>query len=128
MKELGVAHLFNPKTRCQLRSVTFKFFRVKSFFISQRQSLKDPFYFTPVFININVSKNALTGVRTPKGKVDLAADNGMSRERFAKRMLKAIKSKKQEVHIASAKEKLGVYLKQFFSKLLSVLVRKMSVT
>ena len=87
MKELGVAHLFNPKTRCQLRSVTFKFFRVKLFFISQRQSLKNPFYFTPVFININVSKNALMGVRTLKGKVDLTADIGVSRERFAKRML-----------------------------------------
>jgi len=46
--------------------------------------------------------------------VGLAADIGVSPKRCAKRMLKAIKNKKQEVHIASAKKKLGVYLKRFF--------------
>jgi dehydrogenase/reductase SDR family protein 7B len=43
-------------------------------------------------------------------------------------MLKAIKNKKEEVYIAGAKEKLGVYVKRFFPTLFSVLVRKMSVT
>ena len=82
----------------------------------------------PGFINTNVSKNALTGNGTPQGKMDAATGNGISPERCAKLMLKAIKSKKEEVCIAGAKEKLGVYLKRFFPKLLSILIRKMRVT
>jgi dehydrogenase/reductase SDR family protein 7B len=82
----------------------------------------------PGFINTNVSKNALTGNGTPQGKVDVATGNGMSPERCAKRMLKAIKNKKEEVYIAGVKEKLGVHVKRFFPKLFSVLVRKIRVT
>ncbi|WP_435414216.1 SDR family oxidoreductase [Polaribacter aestuariivivens] len=82
----------------------------------------------PGFINTNVSKNALTGNGTPQGKMDVATGNGMSPERLAVLMLKAIKNKKEEVYIAGAKEKLGVYVKRFFPKLFSILVRKMSVT
>jgi dehydrogenase/reductase SDR family protein 7B len=82
----------------------------------------------PGFINTNVSKNALTGNGTPQGKTDMATGNGMSPERCAKHMLRAIKNKKEEVYIAGAKEKLGVYVKRFFPKLFSILVRKMSVT
>jgi len=82
----------------------------------------------PGFINTNVSKNALTGNGTPQGKVDVATGNGMSPERCAKRMLKAIKNEKEEVYIAGVKEKLGVYVKRFFPKLFSVLVRKIRVT
>ncbi|QNM84950.1 SDR family oxidoreductase [Polaribacter pectinis] len=82
----------------------------------------------PGFINTNVSKNALTGDGTPQGKMDVATGNGMSAERLAKLMAKAIKKKKEEIYIAGAKEKLGVYVKRFFPKLFSILVRKMSVT
>lgn len=82
----------------------------------------------PGFINTNVSKNALTGNGTPQGKMDLATGNGMSSKDCAKQMLKAIEKKKEEVYIAGAKEKLGVYVKRFFPKLFSVLVRKMRVT
>lgn len=82
----------------------------------------------PGFINTNVSKNALTGNGSPQGKMDIATGNGMSAEKCAKLILKAIKTKKEEVYIAGAKEKLGVYVKRFFPKLFSILVRKMSVT
>ncbi|QOD59719.1 SDR family oxidoreductase [Polaribacter haliotis] len=82
----------------------------------------------PGFINTNVSKNALTGDGTPQGKMDVATGNGMSPERLAKLMINAIENKKEEVYIAGAKEKLGVYTKRFFPKLISILVRKMSVT
>jgi dehydrogenase/reductase SDR family protein 7B len=78
--------------------------------------------------NTNVSKNALTVDGTPQGKMDLAEGNGMIPECCAKRILKAIKNKKEAVYIAGAKEKLDVYLKQFFLKLFSVLVQKISVT
>lgn len=82
----------------------------------------------PGFINTNVSKNALTGNGEPQGKMDVATENGMSAQKCAILMLKAIKNKKEEVYIAGAKEKFGVYMKRFFPKIFSVLVRKMSVT
>jgi dehydrogenase/reductase SDR family protein 7B len=82
----------------------------------------------PGFINTNVSKNALTGNGTPQGKMDNATGNGMSAERCAKLMLKAIRNKKEEVHIAGAKEKFGVFVKRFFPRLFSILIRKMKVT
>ena len=82
----------------------------------------------PGFVNTNVSKNALTGDGTPQEKMDVATQNGIQPERFAKLMAKAIKNKKEEVYIAGAKEKLGVYVKRFFPKFLSIMIRKLSVT
>jgi len=82
----------------------------------------------PGFVNTNVSINALTGDGSPQQKMDLATQNGMQPERFAKLMAKAIKNKKEEVYIAGAKEKLGVYVKRFFPKILSIMIRKLSVT
>lgn len=82
----------------------------------------------PGFVTTNVSKNALTGDGTPQAKMDAATANGIKPDRFAKLMTKAIYKQKEEVHIAGAKEKLGVYAKRFFPKLLSVMIRKLSVT
>lgn len=82
----------------------------------------------PGFVNTNVSKNALTGDGTPQGTMDVATQNGIAPERLALLIVKAIKTNKQEVYLAGAKEKLGVYVKRFFPKLFSVLVRKLSVT
>jgi len=82
----------------------------------------------PGFVNTNVSKNALTGDGSPQEKMDTATANGIQPERFAKLMAKAIRKRKEEVYIAGAKEKLGVYTKRYFPKLLSVMIRKLSVT
>ncbi|REH56069.1 short subunit dehydrogenase [Tenacibaculum gallaicum] len=82
----------------------------------------------PGFVTTNVSRNALTGNGTPQNKMDSATVNGIDPDRFAELMLKAIKNKKEEVYIAGAKEKLGVYTKRFFPKLLSKMIRKLSVT
>ena len=82
----------------------------------------------PGFVNTNVSKNALTGDGTPQGTMDEATQNGISPERLALLIVKAIKTNKQEVYLAGAKEKLGVYVKRFFPKLFSVLIRNLSVT
>jgi hypothetical protein len=43
-------------------------------------------------------------------------------------MAKAIVKRKQEVYISGAKEKLGVYVKRFFPKIFSKMIKKMSVT
>jgi short-subunit dehydrogenase len=82
----------------------------------------------PGFVNTNVSINALTGDGTPQEKLDVVTENGIQPERFAKLMAIAIKKKKEEVYIAGAKEKLGVYAKLFYPKLLSTMIRKLSVT
>lgn len=82
----------------------------------------------PGFVNTNISKNALTGDGSPQQKMDNATENGIAPERFARLMTNAIKQKKEEVYIAGAKEKLGVYVKRFFPKLLSKMIRKLSVT
>jgi short-subunit dehydrogenase len=82
----------------------------------------------PGFVNTNVSKNALTGDGSPQEKMDTATANGIQPERFAKLMAKAIRKRKEEVYIAGAKEKLGVYAKRYFPKLLSFMIRKLSVT
>ena len=82
----------------------------------------------PGFVNTNVSMNALTGDGSPQEKLDTATKNGIQPKRFAILMAKAIKNKKEEVYIAGAKEKLAVYVKRFFPKILSVMIRKLSVT
>lgn len=82
----------------------------------------------PGFVNTNVSKNALTGDGSPQNLMDTATANGIHPDRFAKLMLKAIKKKREEVYIAGAKEKLGVYAKRFYPKLLSKMIRKLRVT
>ena len=63
-----------------------------------------------------------------KKKMDTATNNGIEPTRFAKLMARAIAKKKEEVYIAGAKEKLGVYVKRYFPKLLSIMIRKLSVT
>ena len=82
----------------------------------------------PGFVNTNVSINALTGNGTPQQKMDIATHNGIQPERFAKLMAKSIIDKKEEVYIGGFKEKLGVYVKRFFQKILSIMIRKLSVT
>lgn len=82
----------------------------------------------PGFVTTNVSKNALIGDGSKQNKMDTATANGIHPDRFAKLMIKAIEKEKEEVYIAGAKEKLGVYAKRFFPKFLSVMIRKLSVT
>lgn len=82
----------------------------------------------PGYVRTNVSMNALTGDGTPQQTMDKATANGIKPERFARMMAKAIKNKKEEAYIAGAKEKLGVYVKRWFPKVFSVMVRKLSVT
>lgn len=82
----------------------------------------------PGFVNTNVSINALTANGNPQEKMDNATKNGINPNRFAKLMAKAIYQQKEEVYIAGFKEKLGVYVKRFFPKLLSKMIRKLAVT
>jgi hypothetical protein len=60
--------------------------------------------------------------------MDAATNNGLTSEAFVLHLLKAVQNNKQEVYIGGFKEKLAVYVKRFFPKLLSVMIRKMAVT
>lgn len=82
----------------------------------------------PGFVNTNVSMNALTGDGTAQHSMDKATKNGIAPDYFAKLMAKAILKKRQEVYIAGFKEKSGIYAKRFFPKVLSKMIRKLSVT
>lgn len=77
----------------------------------------------PGFVQTDVAKNALTADGSPQEKEDNATQNGMPVSVFAKKMLRAIESKKFEIYIGR-KEIMGVYLKRFFPKLLHRLVLK----
>lgn len=82
----------------------------------------------PGFVQTNVSINALTGDGSAQNKMDNATQNGLTPQRYVEHLLKAVIKEKEEVYIAGFKEKLGVYAKRFFPKLLSVMIRKLAVT
>lgn len=82
----------------------------------------------PGFVQTNISINALTGNGTAQNKLDTATKNGLPPEIFAKKLLKAVQQEKQEVYIGGFKEKLAVYVKRFFPKLLSKMIQKLAVT
>lgn len=82
----------------------------------------------PGFINTDISKNALKADGSIQNTTDKATANGMHPDDFAKKVLKAISSKQQEIVIGGAKVVLAIYIKRFFPKLLSNMIRKVDVT
>lgn len=82
----------------------------------------------PGYVNTEISRNALVGDGSAQNTMDKATENGIQPVRFAKLMAKAIIQKKQEAHIAGAKEKLGVFVKRFFPRIFAYMIRKLSVT
>ncbi len=82
----------------------------------------------PGFVQTNISKNALIGNGSTQNTMDNATANGLKPEIVAKKISKAINKQKEEIIIGGLKEKFSVLLKRFYPKLLSRLVRKISVT
>ncbi|MGY6743003.1 MAG: SDR family oxidoreductase [Cecembia sp.] len=80
----------------------------------------------PGFIRTNVSINALTGDGSALYQMDEAQDKGMSPEKCAEEIFKALEKRKEEVLIGG-KEKYAVYLKRFFPGLFSKILRKAKV-
>ncbi|NVJ86019.1 MAG: SDR family oxidoreductase [Algoriphagus sp.] len=80
----------------------------------------------PGFIRTQVSVNALTGDGTSLGKMDDAQAKGMSPEDCTSAIFKAIKQRKEEVLIGG-KETYAVYLKRFFPRIFSKILRKAKV-
>lgn len=80
----------------------------------------------PGYVRTNVSINALTGNGAQLGTMDEATDKGMAPERLANGILKAIEANREEVYFGG-REVLGVYLKRFFPRYFSRVIRKAKV-
>lgn len=81
----------------------------------------------PGFVRTNVSINALTGDGSKQNKMDDATENGMSPERLAQKTLRVIEQGKEEAYIGG-KEVLGIYLKRFFPRWFSRIIKRAKVT
>lgn len=81
----------------------------------------------PGFVKTNISINALTAEGTPQKKMDNAQANGISPEKCAREIIRAIKKRKREVYIGG-KETYAVYLKRFFPGIFNRIIRTAKVT
>ena len=82
----------------------------------------------PGYIKTNISFNALVGDGSKQNKMDPGQEKGMSPEKCARLIVKAIESDKQEAYIGGLKEKMGIYLKRFWPKAAAKAIRKLRVT
>lgn len=80
----------------------------------------------PGFVRTNVSVNALTGTGEKLGTMDESTDKGMAPERLARKILRTIENGTEEAYFGG-KEIFAVYLKRFFPKYLSNLLKKAKV-
>jgi dehydrogenase/reductase SDR family member 7B len=100
------------------------------FFDSLRAELADtPIRVTlicPGFVRTKVSINALTGDGKHLGTMDEATEKGMEPTHLAQKILRAIASGREEVYFGG-KEVLGVYLKRFFPRYFSKMIKSAKV-
>lgn len=81
----------------------------------------------PGYIKTNISYNALTGDGTAQNSMDKGQENGMSADKCARLIVKAIEKNKNAAYIAGIKEKAGIYLKRFWPNAAAKAVRKLRV-
>lgn len=81
----------------------------------------------PGFVRTNLTYNALTGDGTPQNKMDEATDKGLPPEICAEKILLAVRRGKEEAYIGGFKEVAGVFLKRFFPRILSKVIRTTKV-
>lgn len=77
----------------------------------------------PGKVKTNISINAVTGNGGTHNQMDASQENGVSAEVCAEQILKGIKNNTEELFIGG-KELRGVWVKRFFPKLFSKLIRK----
>lgn len=78
----------------------------------------------PGYIRTNVSVNALTGTGVKHGKMEDGQAKGMSPEKCAKRILRAIRRQREEFYIGGA-EVAAWEVKRFFPRVFSAVMKKM---
>jgi len=77
----------------------------------------------PGYVHTNVSVNALTSSGEAQNSMDPETANGMKPKELAKKIVKTIKNRKEEL-VVGGKERFGVYIKRFFPKMFSKIIRK----
>ncbi len=80
----------------------------------------------PGFVQTQISMNALTGDGSKQATMDKATSKGITAEKCAKGIVKAIQKNKAEAYIGGW-ETIGVYVKRFFPALYRSLIRKVKV-
>lgn len=78
----------------------------------------------PGWIKTSGTLNALTGDGSSLNEMDKTTGNGIAAPDFARRMIKALEDKKEEVYIGGSKEVMAAYLKRFLPGVFSKIVRK----
>lgn len=81
----------------------------------------------PGRVRTNISYNALEADGKKHGQMDEGQDSGISSEKAAKKIVKAIEKQKPEV-LVGGKELLMVHIKRFFPGLARKMVRKIKTT
>lgn len=81
----------------------------------------------PGWIRTNITLNALVGDGSKLNEMDRTTNQGLTPEQCARAIVNAIIGKKEEVYIGGAKEVFAVYVKRYFPKLFSKIVRKAKV-
>ena len=80
----------------------------------------------PGYIKTPISQSALDAQGASYGKSDKRQEQGMAADECARRMLKAVASKREEVYIGGM-ELMGIYLKRFVPGLLSRILRNRQI-
>ncbi|HEY8935849.1 MAG TPA: SDR family oxidoreductase [Cyclobacteriaceae bacterium] len=80
----------------------------------------------PGFIHTPITLSAVTGNGTPLNKMDEAQYKGKPADWCARKIVKAMEKQKEEVYIGG-KEVFAVYLKRYFPKLFSIVIRNVAV-
>ena len=80
----------------------------------------------PGFIRTALTYSALTADGSPLNKMDAAQYKGMPADWCARKIVSAIEKNKHEVYIGG-REVFGVYIKRFFPRIFSNLIRKVAV-
>lgn len=81
----------------------------------------------PGFIRTNISLNAVTADGSKQGTMDNATSKGIDPSVLAAKILKALRNGKEEIYVGG-REVMGIYLKRFFPRILSRVVRKAKTT
>jgi dehydrogenase/reductase SDR family member 7B len=81
----------------------------------------------PGFVKTNISMNAVVGDGSKQGTMDEATDKGLDPEMVALKIIRAMRQDKEEIYLGG-REVMGVYMKRFFPKILSRIVRKAKTT
>ena len=82
----------------------------------------------PGYIKTNISMNALIGSGKSQNKMDDGIASGLDVNVTAKKILKGLEKGKEEIIISGFKERFATYMKRFFPRILSIILRTAKVT